>query len=362
MEWEATGASHRMRGHVTDRPHLRVTTEEHMEGVNVAVGGLAAVGPLGLARRGPHRLVAEPGVTTGDPAFDRAVCVTGPPALALARLDAETRRRVLDTFPAGGTLEQGTLRAFFAGDTLGRRELFGTLVELACRLDHPCDTQAALAASAAGDPLPGVRRVSLGLLASEFPGATSTRQTLLAARNDSSKPVALAAAVALGAEGQDTLRRLARDPHDDETAAAAIAALGPSLPGAELLQIFGSARGRPHTTLACIAAVAAQPESSLVAHAESLLIDALQGPDERVPEAAARVLAQVGTSAAVLPLREAARGGAGALPGLARAAADAIQARLRGAAPGQVSLAPGAAGEVSLTGDASGRVSVAKKD
>jgi hypothetical protein len=75
---------------------------------------------------------------------------------------------------------------------------------------------------------------------------------------------------------------------------------------------------------------------------------------------AAKALGRVGTVAAVAALREAMQAG-GNLPSSAgRQAIAEIQARLKGAEPGQLSLAGGEAGALSLAGGEPGRLSLAE--
>ena len=75
--------------------------------------------------------------------------------------------------------------------------------------------------------------------------------------------------------------------------------------------------------------------------------------------AAARALGRFGTSACVLPLKEVeTRYPDEATRRAAREAVAAIQARLAGASPGQLSLARGDAGALSLAEDEAGRLSL----
>ena len=72
-------------------------------------------------------------------------------------------------------------------------------------------------------------------------------------------------------------------------------------------------------------------------------------------------LERVGTVAAVMPLREAAER-VRELRRTAARAVGAIQARIEGASPGQLSLAAGDAGQVSLVEESRGRVSLPVPD
>ncbi len=144
------------------------------------------------------------------------------------------------------------------------------------------------------------------MLAREFPKHPATRETLLAARQDTSEEVRLRAAMALGDEGRDTLVDLvARVGTGDSCAARAIVALGEHLPEelaqATLRRALGGAR-RPQTAQACLEALGRPGRAA----AEGLLLEALRGDDLPVSVAAAQALGRAGTVAAVAPLREAA--------------------------------------------------------
>jgi HEAT repeat protein len=90
--------------------------------------------------------------------------------------------------------------------------------------------------------------------------------------------------------------------------------------------------------------------------AEAALIGALEGDVFESRLAAAEVLAEVGSIAAVPALREAERQGL-QIRRLARQAIADIQARATGT-PGAVSLAGAEAGQVSIAEDFSGRVAL----
>jgi hypothetical protein len=92
------------------------------------------------------------------------------------------------------------------------------------------------------------------------------------------------------------------------------------------------------------------------------MLEALRSEDAEVAVAAARALGRAGTVASVPPLREAMQR-RGELRSAARQAIAGIQARLTGAAPGQLSLARGDAGALSLADGAGepGRLSLAEE-
>jgi HEAT repeat protein len=204
--------------------------------------------------------------------------------------------------------------------------------------------------------------------------------------------VRLQAALALGDAGSQTLLELASSERtDDAQAARAIQAVGHRLEADEVDSLLVRARWthRPATARACvewlglrggpeviptIAGVLASADRELAASAATALAaagsTAAEGPLREALErghgpevlvAVARALGRVGSIAAVMPLRAAAeRVGDGDLGHAVRQAVAEIQARLQGAAPGQLSLAGGEEGRVSLVGgdDARGQLSL----
>jgi HEAT repeat protein len=94
--------------------------------------------------------------------------------------------------------------------------------------------------------------------------------------------------------------------------------------------------------------------------AEGALLEALEEGSPGAQVAAASALARVGTAEAVSPLRRAESRSTN-LRAVARQAVGEIQARLAGSAgasAGQLSLSSGESGQVSLAQDATGRVSL----
>jgi hypothetical protein len=81
-----------------------------------------------------------------------------------------------------------------------------------------------------------------------------------------------------------------------------------------------------------------------------------------VRTAAAEALGRVGSAASVLPLMEAGAEGDATLGRVARQAVVAIQARLSGASPGQLSMAGPAGGQLTLADDETGRVSLTEQE
>src|SRR5205814_361748 len=96
--------------------------------------------------------------------------------------------------------------------------------------------------------------------------------------------------------------------------------------------------------------------------AEPPLILALQAEHKDLQVAAANALARVGSTVAVLPLKELAERSSRD-PDLLKATRQAIaeiQSRLPGASPGQLSLAGTEAGQLSLAQTEAGQLSLAK--
>jgi hypothetical protein len=307
----------------------------------------------------------------GDPAFDAAVYVEGEAPVLQAVLDASTRmavRRLLQhgilSDPSSGALFTGSARlqggqllayvgegvADFAGDGLPAA-LRGAL-DLARRLERPDDVAGRLARNASEDPLPEVRRRNLSMLKNEFPRAPTTAAALRDACRDSDDEVRLYAATQLGDEGQPLLRELARSSASDSCAARAIAALGPDFSAQEALDVLVWALPQQRAAIA-IAGLAALPgrggAEAMPEGTQRILIErALVHADPGVRAAAATALGRVGTVEAVLPLQDAIARGHPMVLRAAREAVAAIQSRLRGAAPGQLSVSGEEGGQLSL--------------
>jgi HEAT repeat protein len=299
------------------------------------------------------------------------------------------------------------------------------IMEVSRRLAAPSDVAARLGTNLSEEPEPRVRLECLLALVHEFPDHPATRTALLAARTDASEEVRLRAGAALGPEGRACLVDLASDDAaGDSCAARAVNALGEHLERARAEEILLRAlrRRRVAPALACletlgrwggeeavpclakvlgaemgeIGVVAARALGATgAAAAEGPLVEVLAGgagewpgsatrvpgaTGDEVPErplaaglaaagvelqvAAARALGRVGSVSAVPALRDAAeRSRDHELRRAVRQAVAEIQSRLRGAAPGQLSLAEaeGGAGRLSLVEeDVEGRVSLAE--
>jgi HEAT repeat protein len=386
------------RGTLTGRKGaLEVTVRRHLEGrsgTGVSVGGLFA--DLSLARPGlgqrVFRVLGAPDLEIGDPPFDSAVLLQGPPLEVRALFDATTRTAARTALAQVASLkvEGGRMTADCTVGPSGSEPRLApsdlqALLDLARRLRPPETPRSRLAQIAHADPLDTVRAVALRTLTESEPRHPETRIALRAALNDASPALRLQAAQALGDDGVSTLLALADDlAAGDALGAEALAALGDRCTVEQARRILQRAvvTSRGACAQAALAAVARggaaevpaiadvlarASEPIAAAAAEALgsiaspsaiapLRSALRAPSLAVAAAAARALGSFATVAEVAPLRETeARGGEAGRA--AREAIAAIQSRLTGATPGQVSLA-GAAGEVSLADSTDGRVSL----
>jgi HEAT repeat protein len=266
-------------------------------------------------------------------------------------------------------------------------EVLTRTIALARRLATPADVPRRLAHNLKTEPVAGVRQQVLATLAREFPDEPVARAALRAARADPDAEVRLRAGIALGAEGRDVLVAIAGgEGATDETTQRAVAALGWHLTTPEAVGILRNAlrTRREATARACLgtlgrrrgprvvptlAKVLAVEKPGLAAaaaealgatgdpSAEPSLLAALEGEAPEVRVAAARALGRVGTTAAVPPLKDLEERDR-ACRAAARQAIAEIQARLTGAAPGQLSLAGGEAGQLSLAEGEEGRLSL----
>ena len=353
-------------------------------GTRIVVTGLGhGAGGLSLRREGlgtaiEKRFIGEREIEIGDPSFDDEYYVQGQAPLALAILEPETRQRLAgllrgrvavegrEPVEVGASLSDGVLevRLKESGFSPNREripDVLPAVLDVARRLVAPPDVAGRIAENVRRETEAGARLRAVLMLSREFRQHPATRATLLAAREDASEEVRLRAAMALGEEGRETLIDLVgRAGTDDACAARAIGALGESLPEGlaqtTLRRALGGA-GRPSTAQACLEALGrlGRPD------AEGLLLQALRREEPPVSVAAARALGRAGTVTAVVPLREAAER-SGDLRRPARQAIAEIQARLAGAAPGQLSLAGGAAGALSIADGEPGRLTLADEE
>jgi hypothetical protein len=324
-------------------------------GTRIQIEGLMP--DLRLSRAGVGgrlwRMLGARDLGVGDPPFDSMVLLQGPALEVRALFDATTRaaaRTALEAF-ASLRVEGGQLTADSDEATGGARPRLVAsdlqiLLDLGRRLRPPETPASRLAQISHADPLDTVRTVALRTLTELEPRHPETGTALRAALTDASPALRLQAAQALGDEGASTLLALADDlAAGDALGAEALAALGERLTVEQARPILRRAAvtGRTACARAALAAVARGGAAEVP-------------PSIVVAAAAARALGAFAGATEVTPLREAeARGGE--LGRAAREAIAAIQSRLTGASPGQVSLA-GASGELSVVDSADGRVSL----
>jgi hypothetical protein len=273
------------------------------------------------------------------------------------------------------------------------KSVLQTLCEAADRLQPPAGLVSRIAENARADPEWRARLANLRMLLRQYPRHPVTAGALERACHDQRQEVRLEAALALSiGKAEPTLLEIAADElAPDALAGRAVAALGERPPRDRVPAILDHAlRTRRHEVAgACLellgrrggvevveplakvlalekgelAAIAAHAlGASRTTSAESPLLRALLSHARNIRVASAQALAEVGSAAAVLPLKEAAERDPGdaSLRKATREAIAAIQARLGGATPGQLSLAEGDAGQLSLADeDPHGRVSIA---
>lgn len=401
---------------------LRVKVESyrrgrHEHGTRIVIGGFRH-GEYALSVRAEgvtsaiEKSVGEREIELGDPVFDEAAFVRGAPALIRALFDAETRailrpllRGTLHVEGPAGSRTFERLRVSVSNDELRidvRSSPFDNTdkwlpailplaIEAAGRLQRPDDLARRIADNIRHEPLETVRLANLHTLASEFSRHEAARTALKAALQDRSPAVRLEAALSLGPEGRRVLLDLVSSDAPDGVAARAIDALGAECPVDLAIARLGRARagaqlatavaclallgrpGSPPAAVAELAAALAAADERLAraaaqalgrtgaADAETPLIAALEHASGDVRVAAADALGLLGSPLAVVPLREAAADRLIDLPlrRAARQAVAAIQSRVTGASPGQISLADDNAGQISLAEeDARGRLSL----
>jgi len=343
-------------------------------------------------RPSPAMRAQQPDGRTGDPVFDDIVSVRGPWPTLLALLDPHARSLIRAFTQRGGSVVDGVV------SVVARRILSPTdetdaaltvsylsaAFEVVTVLRQPLgDGVGRLCERFRQEPVPLVRRRLIEPLANLLEDDYRPRQVLREALQDHDREIRLHAAIALGDEGRDTLLNIASHPEgDNRQAQQAIEALGPRLPLPQVvamldaslaaghnnvaratIQVLGRIRGAvaierlADLLIADDGDLAATAARALAATedttAEPPLMKALSHGPPAVRAEAAEALGFVGTSAAVPALRALIEvaGSDRRLARAARQAIAAIQARIPGASPGQVSLAEGEAGHVSLTSD-----------
>lgn len=337
--------------------------------VSVTDGDDAAASiPFGLRLRREEGLgflesVLSEDHTVGDDDFDAAVRVGGEPPRFMALLDARTREAVL-TALTGGNPPQVQEGVVVKEEPLAGLEApaFEAHVRELVRLAKLLMLRESwiprrLAANAAADPVVEVRRRCLKLLADQFPDAPETGPALRAALDDEAAVIALQAALALeGAADFERIKRLVLEPEVQQVAGKIplFSLVEERYPREQVLGFVHEVLLRPVGPLHAAALRFLGRKGSAADEPRVLeLLDALDTAPEEVRLAAAGALGDIGTVAAVGPLRAV----AGRFPlhfDLRRAAGEAIakiQSRLPGAGAGQVALHAGA--------DATGQVSLA---
>ncbi len=299
--------------------------------------------------------------------------------------DEFPRRRPRGVFDGAGVSAEEPLASAYIGGLAHLPEVLQLSIAVARRLAAPDDVARRIADGLRAEPVARVRLLNLVTLAREFPDHPATREALVAGREDPDAEVRLQAGIALGPEGRDVVLAVANgEGAEDATTERAVVALGSHLATAEGQGILRNAlrTRREATARACLGALGQRrgtvgtlarvlavekPELAAAAadalgatgdaSAEAPLLAALGSPHTTLRTAAARALGRVGTTAAVQPLKEAETRDA-EMRRAARQAIAEIQARAKGAAPGQLSLAGGESGQLSLASEERGRLSL----
>jgi HEAT repeat protein len=338
-------------------------------------------------------------VESGDSDFDSLIEVDGNSSLVHALL-VHPVRRTLTSLARRGTvrLQEGCL----AYQLLERLWSSGSLIALVREVLHATTgfpavvgIPAALALVARTDPVPGVRARCLTALLAEHSGHPDAASALEAALTDPSDAVRVVAATALGERGVPVLREIATRPDSEESPVArSITLLGRRLSTTETLAILDAAlkRKRPIVATAAIDALGrtgdaaacerlsgvllARDDGLAVATANALgevpsvaaeqaLLSGLTARSPDVRHAVVLALAKVGTLETIPRLKTMLEitGRNLDLASALRQAIAAIQARLPGAAPGQVSLAEDDSGRLSLaSGTSAGQVTIVPEE
>jgi hypothetical protein len=308
----------------------------------------------------------EDGWATGDPEFDGRIVASGSETHTVALLDQRTRKTALALVGddggalAGGRLHCDVRPAAVDMPTMvarGRR-----VVDLAEHLAVAEDVPTRLRKNSREDPLASVRLRNLTLLLDHLAAHPQTELACRAALGDPDPAVRLRAAAALGADGHEALTALALGHDAPEPLAAEAASLAlRQLPVAAARGLYDRLVAQARTPL-LVAAMAALAERHL-AEAVPAIVPLLRAPTHDVRVSAARTLGVVGTTTAIGALHAAAASHPldFELHRVVNAAVSAIQSRVAGAGPGQLSLAVSNAGQVSLSGPgvAQGQVSLA---
>ncbi len=318
----------------------------------------------------------------GHTPFWASGCLEG----GVLRVDVPRSAPSRDPLADGSSEDPGAYAYLGGQEHLG--EVLAEVLSLARRLATPEDAARRLADNLKTEPVASVRLQCLATLAREFTDHPATGEALLAASEDPDAEVRLRAGVALGPKGRDVLLAIAGgEGAEDATTERAVLALGYYLTTEKAQGILRNAlrTRREATARACLRALGQRRGAGIVATlakvmavetpelaaaaadalgatddvgAEGPLVVALGSPHAKVRRAAARALGRVGTTAAVVSLKER-ESRDGAVRAAARQAIAEIQSRARGAAPGQLSLAGGESGQLSLAPGEEGRLSLA---
>ena len=333
-------------------------------------------------------------IEIGDEAFDDAVFIRGPELALQAALDPRTRRLVCELLQAGGRIADGVVCTRVRAPTCSPATAAAALeraLEVARRLSDPENILARLCERFRWEHAPGVRLRLLDLLADRFPAEPEARSVFREALLATDDRLRLHAARVLGEEGRQALLDVAScTDGDNAQAVRAIELLGRRLPIEDALAALNDALRVGHRNVARaviqtlglhggqlaidrLGAVLAVGEVDLAAASaralaatndpgvEARLLGALPSAQPGVTFAVCEALGRVGSIAAVPELRAIASATATdrAVARAAGHAIAAIQSRLAGASPGQVSLAEGQAGDLTLTNETeTGRVSL----
>lgn len=337
-------------------------------------------------------------VEIGDPTFDRDVFVQGYPPLILALVDRGTRYRILELVRPGGHVQNQRL-VWIAKETVTGQELFTYHLEkaisLAQLLTAPVNLAQNLAFNVRNEIILSVRLRNLELLTQRFPEhpeTTALLQELLSCHEDL---LLLEAAKHLGVVGHKVLLEfVARSDGDEYLTSQAITALGAALPCSSAIHVLdrGIAKHLQGLTSAAIGALGKNSDpkaldrlaevmrgsnielSTLVLQAlshskqpraESMLLAALDRDHSELRSAAAESLGRVGTIASVPALRETMKAHSmdSSFKKVALKAIGMIQARAKGAQPGQLSMAGGEVGQLTLSnGTLEGQITIVTDD
>ena len=314
--------------------------------------------------------------TAGDRDFDVAVRVDGPPEIVAALLTETNRARLRSA--KGIEMQRGELSATVDVDLhtpVQLEQSVRELTELTEALQPPLAIDDRLYDNAVSDPTDGVRAVNLRLLQGREPETDRTRAASRAALTRDAPSLVLAGAMHLGDEGLEAVERVAGD--EDAEAQLRTTALDhlvdgwserarpvlraivrDSRVGSVLRLAVHHARSLGAELATCLAERATRAEPSVLLMiaevlgaergpvVESALLDRLQVEPGNGRVLIARALGLIGTKFSVVPLRKCSRPllNDPTLARESRAALSRVQARLRPAEEGGLSISADADG------------------